>query len=386
MDLKNANKEYLDAKAKLENVSKEVEAIEKRKKIADLSKRKHEVARDEADINGDKAKKDIEQAEIDKAVEEIEKIEKELEEKKKEVKSFEDTINKRIEEIKQDPAMKQTMNEALEKRYDRQLKKYEKEKETVELEKFDKLVEKSRYENLKQLITEHPALEMNLNGILSAKETIKKLNDELATLDYQKDAKRIAEITGKEMKEATDKLDKNKEPLMNYINKHKINIKYEDIEKLAETGLSLDETIDGLGKDIKGCNKKIKGYDKNIHNYSVALENIRGEMEQPEQTGTQTPPSSENKPKWYQFGKRFKNWIEQKRQSKLPAPTPTKRPDTIRDALKYDVVRDLVGYDDKIKDSNNKVIGTNHHFGTMEQAQLHEATGRKKEEPEGPEL
>lgn len=381
MDLEGVNKEYLEAKAGLAKLSAEVEELSKKLRIADINKRHHEVLRDKAELKGDKTKKEAEQAKIDKIVEEIARISKDLEKKKLEVRIFEVTINIKIEEIKQDPTMKQTMNEALAKRYERQIKKYNKEKEAALLEKDAKMSEKNRFEALKQLITEHPALENNLKGIISAKETIKKLNDELSTLDYQKDAKRIAEITGKEMKEATEKLNKNKEPLMNYINKNNINVKFEDIEKLAETGLSLDDTIAGLGAEIKGYDKRIKGYDKSIRNYSVALENIRGELEQQQDvsqttSGPQNPP---NKPKWYQFGKRFKNWMEQRKQAKLPNPAQnttqqTQRPDTIRDALKYDIVRELVGYDDK----------GSHKFGTIEQQQLHKATGRKGKE-EGPE-
>ncbi len=337
MNLEETNKEYLELKEKLDIANKEVDGISKKLRQADIEKRKHEVLYDEADMNGDTAKKDAEKAEIDKVMEEIEKIKKDLEDKKKDILVFEATINTKIDEIKQDPSMRQTMNEALEKRYSRQLKKLQQDKETAKREQFDKKSEKDRYDNLKELITKHPALEMNLNGILTAKEEIKKLNDELATLDYKKDSKRIAEITGKEMKELTEKLNKNKEPLMNYINKNKINIKYEDIEKMAESGLGLDDTINGLRKEIKGYDKRIKGYDKSISDYTVSLENVQEEMEQ-EQNDTK---SQGEKPKWYQFGKRFKNWIERKKQKNLPSPTTPKKPDTIKDALKYDIVQDI---------------------------------------------
>lgn len=339
VNLQKTNKEYLEAKVKLEKASKEVESINEKLKLADIDKRKHEIARDEADIKGDEATKKAEQAEIDKVIKDIEDIKNELQEKQKDVISFEATINIKINEIKQDPSMKQTMNEALKKRYSRELNKLQKERETAKTEKLDKELEKDRYDNLKKLITEHPGLEKNLNGILAAKEEIKKLNDELATLDYKKDAKRIAEITGKDMKEAVDKLNKNKEPLMNYINKNKLNIKYEDIEKMSESGLGLDDTINGLGKEIKGYDRKIKGYGKSISDYTVSLENVEEEMK-PKQTSTHTQNPGE-KPKWYQFGKRFRNWMEQKEQKKLPPPPSPKKPDTIRDALKYDIVKDI---------------------------------------------
>lgn len=380
MDLEKTNKEYLDLKQEIENVKQYIELKDKEKETLSEDKIIQTSIKIVAERAGDNDKADSAKEEIERIDIQLEALKRELEEKKNELNEFNKTLYSKVKDVMKDPEMKQAMNEALAKRYDRQIKKYNKEKEIAVLEKDSKESEKKRYEALRNLINKHPALEKNLNGILSAKATIKKLNDELATLDYQKDATRIAEITGKEMKEALDKLDKNKEPLMNYINKNKINVKYEDIEKMADSGLGLDETIDELGKDIKGYNKKIKGYDKNIHNYTVALENIKGELGEPVKSTTEnkTPSTTENKPKWYQFGKRFKNWVEQKRQPKLPEPSP-KKGDNIRDALKYDIVRDLVGYDNK--DTKHKII--NHEFGAMEQKQLHEATGRKKEESEG---
>lgn len=367
MNLENENKEYLDLKSKISKAEKYISTSEATLESFREDLIIHNAEMIKAKRAGDNALEASEKAEIDKIKEQIESLKKDILETKISLEEFKINLDEKIEAIKQDPAMKQVMNEALEKRYDRQVKKYNKEKEKALLEKDAKTSEKNRFEALKQLITEHPALEKNLNGIITAKQTIKKLNDELATLDYKKDAKRIAVITGKEMKEATDKLDKNKQPLMNYINKNNINVKFEDIEKLAETGLSLDDTIDGLGKDIKAYDKKIKGYDKSIHNYSVSLANIRGEMEG--QVQTQSGRNSlvpANKPKWYQFGKRFKNWMQQRKQAQLPNPTaPSTRTDTIRDALKYDIVRDIVGYNDK---------NTGEHvFGTMEQQQLHDA-------------
>lgn len=383
MNLEETNKEYLDLKKDIEKEKQYIELKSKEIKNLQADKVIQTAEKIKAERAGDKGAQKNAEDEIKKIDKQIEDLRKEAEKKKNELSKIQEKLDEKIKTVLEDPKTKQAMNEALAKRYDRQIKKYNKEKETAVLEKDSKMKEKDRYEALKKLITEHPALEMNLKGILSAKETIKKLNDELATLDYTKDAARIAEIQGKDMKEALDKLDKNKEPLMNYINKNRINIKYEDIEKMADSGIGLDDTITGLKEDIKGYNKKIKGYDKSIHNYTVALENVKGELGEAGRPAPTTPPTTGNKPKWYEFGKRFKNWIEQKKQPKLPNPPP-KRTDTMRDALKYDVVRDLVGYDNKTKGKNQQVI--NHEFGTMEKQQLHEATGRKKEEPEGPEL
>ena len=371
MDLEKTNKEYLKTKTKLEAIKKEVEDISKKLKKADIEKRKHEISRDEAEMNGDKKRQDDERKEIVKITKEIEEMKEELNDKKKEVVKFELDINLAIDEIKQDPDMKQFMNEALEKRYTRQVDKCKKEKEKVETEKMDKLIKKSRYENLKQLITEHPGLGKNLNGILSAKKIIKKLVDELNTLDRNKDAKRITEIKQKELKEATNKVNKNKDPLMNYINKHKINIKYEDIEEMAESGLSLDDTINGLGKEIKGYDKTIKMYDKKINNYSIAIENIKLEMapeEQSKSKGNNSISSPGTKP--WQFITRFRNWRERKKQAKLPeANTPDTQPaeksNTMRNALKYDIVKEIVGYEDKSTGQ--------HVFGSMEKEQLKNA-------------
>lgn len=388
MELEVENRQYLIAKKALEDAKKELDLIKFRHSIASNERDRHEVARNYAQIIGDEATEKAEQEEINKLEKEIRDIAKELENKEKEVSSFEAIINEKIEKIKEDPDLKQTMDYALATRYNRQIGKLQKDKETATLEKAEKAREKgkteaklNRYKNLKQLVTEHPALENHLKGILAAKEEINKLNDELKTLDYKKDAARIAEITGKDLIVATDKLDKNKKPLMDYIDKNKINVKYEDIEEMADKGVGLDDRIKGLGKDIqdidaqiKGYDKKIKGYDKEIDKYGIAIDNIKAGMN----PGKQSPGQGNNL-KWYQIIKKFKNWNEKRKNPPKPLPAPEKP--NIRDALKYDIMRDIVGYDEKKNiGKQQKTVG--HIYGKEEQRQLKEAGKKQRQNPD----
>lgn len=391
MELETKNREYLIAKKGLEDVKKELEGIKKRHFIALNNRQRHIVARNDAELKKDEITKNNEQKEIDKLEREINDIEKELENKKTEFKSFETIINDKIEELKEDPDLKQTMDYALMTRYERQIKKLQRDKGTAVLQKSNKERDKinsedklKRYENLKQLITEHPALKNNLNGILAAKEEIKKLNDELAILDYQKDAKRIAEIQGKDLKDAKNKLDKNKKPLMDYIDKNKINVKYKDIEEMADKGIGLDDSIKGLKKDIKdidgeikGYNEQIKGYDKEIEKYGIASNNIKNGMNK-ERQGTEHGTEQESDLKWYQIIKRFKNWNEKRKNPPKSLPAPAQNKPNIRDALKYEIMKDAVGYDEKTKVNKKQVI-VDHVYGKVEKDQLRAARKQQRQ-------
>lgn len=299
MDLSKLNKEYLIAKKALEDAKKEIEALDKQYKTVRADGLEHVAARDKAELSGDETTKKTEQKEIDRIEKELERIKEALESKNKDAEEFDEIINDKVDQLKQDPNMKQAMDYALSSRYNRKIVSLQKQKETAVLEKAKKESEKikandklNRYNALKDLVEQHPALENNLNGILAAKQEIKKLNDELKKLDYKKDAARIAEITAKDMPKATDKLDKNKKPLMNYINKNKLNIKYSDIEEMASKGIGLDNAIkesqkdvDGLDKQVKGYDKQVKKYDKEIDQYNIAIRNIGYE---PKQNGQKT--------------------------------------------------------------------------------------------------
>ena len=203
------------------------------------------------------------------------------------------------------------------------------------------------------------------------------------SVDASNILEKYAELSAK-AKEANNKLNKNKEPLMNYIDKNKIDIRYEDIEKMADSGLGLDETIKNLGKDIKKYDKEIKQCDEQIRKYQIAKGNLGQEMTQEnnelqelrQQQQPQQPQLQQgaDKPKWYQFGKRIKNWIEQRKQAKLPEPSsaiPQNRPNTMRNALRYNILRDEF----------EKETGTRLKMAEKERKQEQQA--REQQKPEG---
>ena len=71
-----------------------------------------------------------------------------------------------------------------------------------------------------------------------------------------------------------------------------------------------------MNKSISSLNRQIKGYDKSIRNHQIALENINNRREPV--TPRPAEPSTPEKPKWYQFIQRFKNWNDRRKQQALP--------------------------------------------------------------------
>ena len=383
MDLEITNAEYLVLKEKMDSIKAEIDV--RRKDLKTLNEDK-DICKGkilEAKRKGHSNKEEKNKEKLEEINKKIDKIKKELEDKKNDANLFKKLINEKIEEIRKDPSSRQAMDEALQKRFSRKINKLQQDKVEKVSDRLEKQNEQDRYNELKKIITEHPTLKNNLNGILAAKEEINKIDKELEKIDYKKEPEKYAELSAK-AKEANNKLNKNKEPLMNYIDKNKIDIRYEDIEKMADSGLGLDETIKNLGKDIKKYDKEIKQCDEQIRKYQIAKGNLGQEMTQEnnelqelrQQQQPQQPQLQQgaDKPKWYQFGKRIKNWIEQRKQAKLPEPSsaiPQNRPNTMRNALRYNILRDEF----------EKETGTRLKMAEKERKQEQQA--REQQKPEG---
>ena len=123
-----------------------------------------------------------------------------------------------------------------------------------------------------------------------------------------------------------------------------------------------------LNKNISSLKRQSKGYDKSIRNYQKALEGVenyknyikpkkqKNEEGRTTEDGEKTTESltaetaTDEKPKWYQFIKRFKNWNEKRKQQALPDPTKTadqtktenEVKNEFKNSLKYDIVKDMV--------------------------------------------
>lgn len=367
MDLETLNKEYVQFKSDLEKARKEIESLES--KANDLADDKiiWKGKLVEAKRNKDSVAEKQAEGELKRIDTEIKAVQDDTLKKKEEMELIQAKINVRIKEIKENPEMKKHLDEVMSKKYDRKLSKLENEKEEA-VEKKDRLTD------LKQLVTDHPALGNNLKGILTATKEMKDLQAELdgmkmivgtgETSAYTyKDPARANEIINTLLPQAQAKLTTNKTPLMAYISKNGLNITEQDIDELAEKGFAVDgkgniDLNSTMNKSISSLNRQIKGYDKSIRNHQIALENIdnRSVPVTPRTPDPITPPepTTSEKPKWYQFIQRFKNWNERRKQQALPEPeprTPDPEPSTpepssekneFLNSLKYEIVQDVV--------------------------------------------
>lgn len=290
--------------------------------------------------------------------------------------------------------MKKHLDTVLKKKYERKLAKVEKEKEEL-------IGKKDKAEQIKKLTTEHPALAMNLKGMISAYKTAESLRKELKSLEYSAgsgitaytDPARANEIKTKLLPEAESKMETNKTPFMDYIQKNKLDITEKDVDELVEKGIvNKDGKVDletTFVKRTSGLNRQIKGLDKSINDYTYAMGGAERRQQSPEQQGSaqeqeETGSSqfvkrfknwsdrqnqeeeqgneqeTEEKPKWFQFIKRFKAWKERRNQQELPEGTSEGTPEgtpkgtpkgqpkkenssknEFADSLKYDIMQDV---------------------------------------------
>lgn len=369
MDLETLNKEYVDFKSDLAEARREIESLEI---MANSLADDKTICRGEsvkAKRNNDSIAEKQAEDELERINTEIQKVQRDTLEKKEKMEQIQEQINDRIKKIKENPEMKKHLDEVMSKKYARKLSKLEKEKEEV-------VGKKDRLTDLKQLVTDHPTLGNNLKGILTTTKEIKDLQAELDGMktivetgktseEKYEDPDRADEIMRTLLPNAKAKLAKNKDLLMAYISKNGLNITEQDIDELADKGFAVDGkgNLDlnvTMDKSISSLNRQIKGYDKSIRDHQIALENIdnRGEPVTPRAPDSIAHPvlSTPEKPKWYQFIQRFKNWNEKRKQQALPeleshtvdsesgpiTQEPSTEKNEFLNSLKYEIVQDVV--------------------------------------------
>lgn len=377
MNLETLNKEYVQFKNDLEKNHKEIESLESKANSLADDKIIQKAKLIEAKRIGDTVAQKTAEREIEKINSDLKVVQDDTLKKKEEVKLIQTKINSKIIEIKENPELKKHLDEVMSKKYDRKLSQLEKEKEKT-IEKKDRLTD------LKQLVTKHPTLGNHLKGILISTKEINDLQTELDGMKYHvgtnlvgyTDPVRANKIMNTLIPQAKARINTNKTPLMEYISKNSLNITEKDIDELAHKGFTVDNkgNIDlnsTIDKRISSLNRQIKGQDKSIKNHKIALHNINKKEPITPIQPTPTPepftppePTTTEKPKFYQFIQRFKNWNEKRKQKALPEPTtpdPEPEPTTLNsdpltpeitnpmnkrneffNSLKYEIVQDVV--------------------------------------------
>lgn len=357
MDLEKMNGEYLKLKQDIEMIKRGIVSEENLIQDLTLEKIIWTGKKAEARKNSDHAAEKTAQDELDIIDGRIKQLQESVEKEKETIKEFQGKIDAKITEIKENPEMKKHLDTVLKKKYERKLAKVEKEK----AELIDK---KDKVEQIKQLTTEHPALANNLKGMISAYKTAENLKKELKSLEYSAGNGIIAytnpvranEIKTKLLPDAESKMKTNKTHFMDYIQKNKLDITEKDVDELVEKGIvNKDGKVDletTFVKRTSGLNRQIKGLDKSINDYTYAMGGAEKRQQSPEQQGSaqeqEDDQDKEEKPKWFQFIKRFKAWRERRNQQELPEGTPKGQAkkesgskNEFADSLKYDIMQDV---------------------------------------------
>ncbi len=380
MDLEKLNGSYERAKRILEEKKKTIKKIEEDLKTAEGDIKIAEGAKEVAQRKNEE--EDIKRADagIKDAKSRVEKLKKEIELEKEELLMFQEKVDKIIEEIKENPELKQHLEQVLAKRYSRKIRDINKEKQEQEKEKEKEEKKIESYKEVQKLIDEHSTMRNHMQGMLNASYNIQKLNTELSKLDPIKDKARIEEIK-QEIATENKRLTQNRDAILDYSNKNKLKITKETLEEIASNSVidkktnkvNIKETLNVSNnkskEKIKDFNKKIQNGDKQIAINEKAIKNLgyrvpeRKQKEGKDETKGQHDGSgtrgqydgddthdhdkeTEEKPKWWQFIKRFKKWNENKMIKQLPDPEDksTKNSNTkseFASSLKYDVVKDI---------------------------------------------
>lgn len=295
MDLEKINSEYLQFKTELENAKSEKEAIAKLITRAKNDLTIYEASKSNAELDGDTAKAANFEKIIEARKEDLKKIEKKLIEKKVKMVEIQSQIDERVEQVKNNPELKDHLNEALVKKYSRKIKKIKEEKNVLgnKKETFLKIAE---------LAENHESVKKNLIGMTNARKEIKALEAELKAISnppiqglvsYTNPA-RANEIMTKFLPIARGKYDKNKDLLIKYAKSKNVDVQESDLQELTSAlaqnkgNINIKGTIE---RQVKGLNKQIKSYSVQILNFSDAINKIE-KVDEKQNEGTKTVEES----------------------------------------------------------------------------------------------
>lgn len=379
MNLEKMNKEYGLARNVTDTTSKINVAFEQKK--AEIKK----LGRDFQDLNIklDRAKEDKNDAEIKQCEADIKKVKEDFLKAKESllklkaiVEKNQSTIDQHFEDISKNPELRAHLEKIVGLKFSRALLRNQKEKEA-------RLRENATFSTIIEAAKKDPNVMYMLKDLEKQLNDVKKLNAIIAD-----PAKTPAEISKAQadLVMANSSVEKNRSSLAKYF---KGTISREVIDKIT--------SYEDLEKGIKANNKYIVGLDKQNANYETALYNIGylspldsrlanknltvkdfpirdsestlGTINQPANTSRRSQSSAQingeeeeqggnlpaTQPKWYQFIKRFKNWVnrrrteresmeeEQEEENNNPSTPSSKNSDnkeSFRDSMKYEVIKD----------------------------------------------
>lgn len=353
VEIAESKTEYIKVKDRLDTASKDLKILE-----LDLSK---------ASLMNDKDGARAIKEEITKVKAEIAKIQVQAKVKKEKMDYLKESLNEKIQELMEDPEIKQHLEYIIRSQIERAIKKARKSQ-----------VKRSKLKTLQDEALKHTSLQNNLRGMIYATSQLNKLETALKNPSLTPDQR--VDIEDK-INATKAKFEFNKDALFAYVTKNNMDIELSDLSGLlnqkpkmdkdghVDLTLSFNKEFDDLKAQENQCNKKITMAEKYTTRLGVAPQRVEQTVEDFEpvdlDSAQNDPARSEEIRRQLENARnpqpevklgifaRLKNFFsnrfgKNKQQKQLPEPEqqmeqPVSKPHVdYVNSLKYDVMRDLV--------------------------------------------
>ena len=352
VEISESKTEYIKVKDRLDTASKDLKILE-----LDLSK---------ANLMNDKDAARAIKEEITKVKAEIAKIQVQAKVKKEKMDYLKESLNEKIQELMEDPEIKQHLEYIIRSQIERAIKKARKSQ-----------VKRSKLKTLQDEALKHTSLQNNLRGMIYATSQLNKLENALKNPSLTPDQR--VDIEDK-INATKAKFEFNKDALFAYVKKNNMDIELSDLSgllnqkpKMDKNGhvdltLAFNKEFDDLKAQENQFNKEIAMAEKYTTRLGLAPQRVEQTVEDFEpvdlDSAQNDPARSEeirrqldnarNPQPEVKLGifARLKNFFanrfgKNKQQKQLPEPEqqvdqPVSNPhDDYVNSLKYDVMRDL---------------------------------------------
>ena len=352
VEISESKTEYIKVKDRLDTASKDLKILE-----LDLSK---------ANLMNDKDAARAIKEEITKVKAEIAKIQVQAKVKKEKMDYLKESLNEKIQELMEDPEIKQHLEYIIRSQKERAIKKARNGIEKSQ-------AKRSKLRTLQDEALKHTSLQNNLRGMIYATSQLNKLKNPSLTPDQRVGLEdKINEIKAK--------FELNKDALFAYVKKNNMDIELSDLSgllnqkpKMDKNGhvdltLAFNKEFDDLKAQENQFNKEIAMAEKYTTRLGVAPQRVEQTVEDFEpvdlDSAQNDPARSEEIRRQLENARnpqpeaklgifaRLKNFFanrfgKNKQQKQLPEPEqqveqPVSNPhDDYVNSLKYDVMRDL---------------------------------------------
>ena len=263
VEIAESKTEYIKVKDRLDTASKDLKILE-----LDLAR---------ASLMDDKDKARAIKEEITKVKAEIAKIQVQAKVKKEKMDYLKESLNEKIQELMEDPEIKQHLEYIIRSQIERAIKKARKSQ-----------VKRSKLKTLQEEALKHTSLQNNLRGMIYATSQLNKLETALKNPSLTPDQR--VDIEDK-INATKAKFEFNKDALFAYVKKSNMDIELSDLSGLlnqkpkmdkdghVDLTLSFNKEFDDLKAQENQCNKKITMAEKYTARLGVAPQRVEQTVE-----------------------------------------------------------------------------------------------------------